>query len=163
LLDPATSLVHQVKVRCYTKPLTSNPGAVGAGMPGGGGGGNEEEDEPKAAKTNEPVYEGGLPVRKPKAREMLVLVKHDVTFARRASPGPAEPAPPDAPARGWAGGPPAECRHRLPLARRCASCPSKGAPSAPEAATGRRDSGLAPACAVAGPRPQAPQVPPPLV
>jgi hypothetical protein len=98
-LDPATGDVRQLKVRCYTKMISAAGG--GLVMPGGapprpGAAPEPELDDEEAAKPGPLAFEDGLPVRKPRGRDMLMVVSFDVTFQEL---GTAKPPALDATAR----------------------------------------------------------------
>jgi len=85
-IDPATSLVHEVKVRTYSKANNAfGPRVV---MGGRGFGGDEEDDEEDEEKKEEedfdpenPKFKRGLPVRKKKGKTFmkfdLALTQHN--------------------------------------------------------------------------------------
>lgn len=78
-LDPATSLVHRVRVRTYSK--SDNAFTV----VGGRFGGDEDEDEEKEAEEfdpENPKFKAGLPVRKKKGK---TFVKFDVAITQHNS------------------------------------------------------------------------------
>lgn len=82
-LDPATSLVHKVRVHAYS--TANNPFGPGVIVRRGFGGEDEEEEEEdkeeKEFDPQDPKFEGGLPVRKKKGKTFmrfeLALTQHN--------------------------------------------------------------------------------------
>ena len=83
-IDPATSLVHEVKVRTYS---TANNAAFGGMIIRGRGFGGEEEDdedeedeeEEEDFDPEEPKFKGALPVRKKKGKTFM---KFDISITQ---------------------------------------------------------------------------------
>lgn len=77
-VDPATRLVHELKVRSYAEAGAKGARIVAIGGPGGGFHiGGEEEEEEEEQEATAPAFEDGLPVRDTEDR---VVQKLDVTF-----------------------------------------------------------------------------------
>jgi hypothetical protein len=88
-IDPATSLVHKIKVRTYSKANNNRFGGMVI-RAGGGGFGEDEDDEDEEDEEEEaqefdpenPKFEGALPVRKKKGKNVM---KFNITITEHNS------------------------------------------------------------------------------
>ena len=101
-LDPATARIHQIHVRGYSKGMANSAAgglAMGAAVPLPGAPPKAVEKVPeknvvpadaKAAAQTELVFEQGLPIRKPKDKEMQTTVAFDIKFTNHEAAKPPE-------------------------------------------------------------------------